>query len=107
VHTQDHETMRGKLDSYCAGSLDDVEWVRVRTHLAECDTCRTELTQPVLWNRASPRRILPPEAIARVDISPTIRRSHRHLPAWPVLAGTSAVVAVVAFGLGYAVGCLW
>lgn len=118
----DHEVVRGKLDSYSSGHLDDVEWVMVRTHLAECKQCSAELTRPVVWHRAAPQRIPPtaasdellatalPQAEKTSAGSPY--RSHAAVlrkptaadspPGWPVVGGAALVTALVAFGLGYA-----
>ncbi|KAA5832585.1 hypothetical protein ABT337_28705 [Saccharopolyspora hirsuta] len=92
VHEGDHTEFRAKLNAYSAGVLDDVEWLVVRTHLAECELCRAELGRPELWNRAAPQRI-----------SPTPQRVNRR-PGWPVVIGAAAVAALIAFGVGYALG---
>ena len=55
----EHDEVRDRLESYAAGLLDGVEWLAVRTHLAECDPCRAELVRPKPWNRAAPQRIAP------------------------------------------------
>jgi hypothetical protein len=102
----EHETIRSKLDFYSAGSLDDVDWLLVRTHLAECDTCRMELGQRAQWNRASPQRILPSQSAD--DIAPVMcwcsGRSGRNPPGWPIVFGVAVVAAMVSFGIGYALG---
>lgn len=90
VHEDEHAEFRAKLNAYSAGSLEDVEWLVMRTHLAECELCRAELGRPELWNRAAPQRIP--------------ARRVRHRPGWPVVAGAAAVAALVAFGVGYALG---
>ncbi|MER5390478.1 hypothetical protein [Saccharopolyspora sp. NPDC002686] len=92
VHDDDHAEFRGKLNAYAAGVLDDVEWLVMRTHLAECDLCRAELGRPKILNRAAPQRI-----------SPAMQRASRR-PGWSIVLGTAAVAGLVAFGLGYAVG---
>ncbi|GAB3275932.1 hypothetical protein GCM10027563_02860 [Parasphingorhabdus pacifica] len=78
-----------KLDLYAAGVLDGVDWLTVRTHLTDCESCQDELGRlPV--GKALPRRI-PPTA-----------RHHDGPPGWPVVVGTSFVAALVAFSVGYA-----
>ncbi|MER7010169.1 hypothetical protein ABT324_01900 [Saccharopolyspora sp. NPDC000359] len=91
MHEVDHAEFRAMLNSYSAGGLDDVEWLVMRTHLAECELCRDELGRPEPVNRAAPRRI-----------PPAPRRRER--PGWPVVVGASAVAALIAFGVGYALG---
>ncbi|MEV0697689.1 zf-HC2 domain-containing protein [Saccharopolyspora sp. NPDC050389] len=93
---QDHADLRAKLNAYSAGVLSDVEWLMVRTHLSECAPCRAELGRPELWNRAAPRWISPP------DSKPARRPQAR--PGWSVVFGFALVTALVAFGVGYALG---
>lgn len=90
VHEGEHTEFRAKLNAYGAGVLDDVEWLVMRTHLADCELCRAELGRPELRNRAAPQRISP--------------RQVNHRPGWPVVAGTATVAALIAFGVGYALG---
>ncbi|SDW79895.1 hypothetical protein SAMN05216215_1005167 [Saccharopolyspora shandongensis] len=93
---QDHADLRAKLNAYSAGVLSDVEWLTVRTHLSECAECRAELGRPELWHRAAPQRISPP------DSKPARWAPTR--PGWSVVFGFALVAALVAFGVGYALG---
>lgn len=91
-----HPEIRDKLESYAAGMLDDVEWLAVRTHIAECAPCHAALFRPEIWSaKPPPRRITPPKR-GRAD------RPDR--PGWPIVFGTALVSALVAFALGYALG---
>ncbi|MEU5848089.1 zf-HC2 domain-containing protein [Saccharopolyspora shandongensis] len=93
---QDHADLRAKLNAYSAGVLSDVEWLMVRTHLSECAECRAELGRPELWNRAAPQRIPPSK--------PPRSRWAQARPGWSVVFGFALVAALVAFGVGYALG---
>jgi predicted anti-sigma-YlaC factor YlaD len=99
VQTQEHKDIREKLDSYCAGSLDGVAWVKVRTHLAGCDSCRAELTQPMRWSRASPRRIQPPGH--RNGGESSMPRPDHGFPRWSTVVSAASLAALVAFSLGH------
>lgn len=83
-----HSHVGDRLDLYAAGALGDVEWLTVRAHLTDCESCQDELTG-LPFNRAMPRRIPPTPVTGRP-------------PGWSVVFGTSFVAALVAFGLGYA-----
>jgi putative zinc finger protein len=101
VHDLDHVDLRAKLNAYSAGALSDVEWLMVRTHLSECEPCRAELGGPEVRNHAAPQWISPTE--------PTPWRTaqahrDRSRPGWSVVIGVALVVALVAFGIGYALG---
>ena len=101
ARNQEHAEVHSRLDAYAEGALEDVEWLRVRTHVAECDSCRADLGRPKLWNRASPQRILPRDEadVARSEIAWVASG-----PGWAFLAGTACVAALVAFGVGFALG---
>lgn len=96
VQDIDHADLRAKLGAYSADALDDVEWLMVRTHLWECAPCRAELGRQELWNRAAPQRISPSKPARTL-------RSHAR-PGWSVVFGLALVAALVAFGVGYALG---
>ncbi|RCW38219.1 putative zinc finger protein [Halopolyspora algeriensis] len=131
MDSTDHEDVRGKLDSYFSGHLDDAEWSVVRAHLAECEECSAELTRPVPWRRAAPQRVAPqdtgdgaltdefpededaggdppddmdPQQPYPDGPPPTVEVIAP--PGWPVVFGTALVAALVAFGLGYAVATI-
>ncbi|QGK71051.1 hypothetical protein GIY23_17350 [Allosaccharopolyspora coralli] len=93
----EHVEIQHKLDAYQQGRLDDVEWVLVRTHVAECDMCRADMDRPKLWNRASPQRILPAGEHEPALTGPAV-------PSWLFVTGTASVAALVAFGIGFALG---
>jgi hypothetical protein len=97
VRATEHEDTRAKLESYTEGTLGDVDWVLVRSHLAECADCRVELDRATTWNRALPQGI-PPGAPDRRG------RWRSEPPGWPIVLGTALVTALVASGVGYAVG---
>jgi anti-sigma factor RsiW len=101
VHDIDHSDLRTKLNAYSEGALSDVEWLMVRTHVSECGPCRAELGRPELWNRAAPQWISPTEPPRWRTV-----RAHRERsrPGWPFVIGVALVVALVAFGIGYALG---
>ncbi|MGP4017893.1 hypothetical protein [Saccharopolyspora sp. 5N708] len=98
-----HAEFRSLLDAYSTGSLSDVEWLTMHTHLSRCDSCRSELRRPELWNRAAPQWISPPPPESTpwrtvpADWTPT-------RPGWPVVFGCALVAALVAFSVGYALG---
>lgn len=94
MRATEHDSIRSKLDSYSTGTLDGVDWVLVRTHLAECADCRVELRRPAPWNRALPQRIPPRDT----------RSARSGKPGWPIVLGTAFVAALVASGVGYALG---
>ncbi|GAA0534687.1 hypothetical protein GCM10011581_08430 [Saccharopolyspora subtropica] len=82
------------LGGYATGALTDVEWLLMYTHLSECRHCRTELGRPDLPNRAAPQVIRPPAP----------GRARQPRPGWSVAVGLALVTALVAFGVGYALG---
>lgn len=91
VQEDDHAEFQAKLGAYSVGALDDVDWLLVRTHVAECERCRAELARPELPHRPARHRAAPaPRAVQR--------------PGWPLVIGTAAVSALIAFGVGYALG---
>ncbi|WP_190821913.1 hypothetical protein [Saccharopolyspora pogona] len=96
VQNIDHADLRAKLGAYSADALGDVEWLMVRTHLWECAPCQAELGRPELWNRAAPQRISPSK--------PSRDRRPQAQPGWSVAFGLALVAALVAFGVGYALG---
>ncbi|QUH04518.1 hypothetical protein HUO13_30420 [Saccharopolyspora erythraea] len=95
----EHEDVRGRLAAYSAGMLDGVEWLTVRTHVAECELCRSELARPVVWNRASPQRILP-AGVVHVAGRPErgAATALRNLPHWAVLFLAALVAGVITYG---------
>lgn len=98
MHYKEHEDIRSKLELYSVGLLNDVDWVRVRTHLSECDRCRLQMTQPTLWNRAGPRQVRQENRGAASSVMPISP------PGWSIVIGTALVAALVASGVGYAIG---
>lgn len=97
MHDTDHGEFQDRLDAYRAGELDDVEWLMMRTHLAECANCQAELRRPQLWNRAAPRRIIADHDIPRQSV-------REAAPRWTVALGVVVVAALVTFSIGYALG---
>ncbi|MBB5155503.1 zf-HC2 domain-containing protein [Saccharopolyspora phatthalungensis] len=97
----DHAGFQAKLNAYSAGMLSDVEWLMVRTHLAECTSCRAELSRPETWNRAAPQWISPSEAGPSRTLC---ARRQCSRPGWAVVFGLAMVAALVAFAVGYALG---
>ncbi|MDI2028531.1 zf-HC2 domain-containing protein [Saccharopolyspora sp. TS4A08] len=93
----DHGEFQRRLDAYAAGELDDVDWLMMRTHLAECAHCRSQLCRPALLNRAAPQRIL-------ADHAPGRRTMRDTAPGWTIVLGVVLVAALVAFSIGYALG---
>ncbi|GAA4828967.1 zf-HC2 domain-containing protein [Saccharopolyspora rosea] len=85
-----HADVQSRLDAYRRGTLGDVEWVLVRTHLAECGRCRAALARPLVPNRAVPRWVSPPPAPAAGGAG------------WSVLLGTTLVAVLVVLGVGVA-----
>lgn len=86
-----HADVQTRLDAYRRGTLGDVEWVLVRTHLAECARCRAALARPLVPNRAVPRWVSPPPA------TPATGGAYRS-----VLLGTTLVAVLVVLGVGVA-----
>ena len=106
MHSEDHDTIREKLDAYSTGALDDMDWVTVRTHLAECDTCETELAQcEAQRDRAHPQRVAPAATARLASVEPERRRPHGNPPGWPIVFGAALAASLVSFGIGYALGC--
>lgn len=97
MHDTDHGEFQSRLNAYAAGELDDVDWLMMRTHLADCGDCQAELRRPQLWNRAAPQRIL-------ADQDATSRSARESAPRWTVILGIVAVATLVAFSVGYALG---
>jgi hypothetical protein len=94
MHDTDHTEFQDLLPSFKSGALDDVEWLMVRTHLAECGQCQAELRRPELLNRAAPKRISPghPRRPARTTA-----------PIWTVALGIALVIALMTCAVVYAV----
>ncbi|SFS36230.1 Putative zinc-finger [Saccharopolyspora flava] len=91
------DEFQSRLDAYAAGELDDVDWLMMRTHLAECAHCQSQLRRPQLWNRAAPQRII-------ADHDTGGRTARETAPGWTILLGVVLVAALVAFSVGYALG---
>ncbi|GAA2779674.1 zf-HC2 domain-containing protein [Saccharopolyspora taberi] len=87
---REHEELRERLRPYADGLLEGVEWLALRTHVAECERCRTDLIRPRPSNRALPQRI------------PPATEAHRaRLPfAWRLLLVTTLVVGALVLGGG-------
>ncbi|MEB3366834.1 zf-HC2 domain-containing protein [Saccharopolyspora mangrovi] len=98
MHDTDHREFQNRLNAYAAGELDDVDWLMMRTHLADCGDCQADLRRPQLWNRAAPQRIL-----ADHDV-PSRSSARESAPRWTVILGIVTVATLVAFGIGYALG---
>lgn len=93
MHDTDHAEFQDLLPDFESGALADVDWLMMRTHLAECAQCRAELRRPELHNRAAPRLISPGQ------------RSHlprETAPAWLIALSTTLVAGLVAFAIAYA-----
>lgn len=93
MHDIDHTEFQDLLPSFKSGALGDVEWLMMRTHLAECAQCQAELRRPELLNRAAPKRIGPehPPRPARTSA-----------PLWTVALGIAVVTTLVAYAIIYA-----
>lgn len=95
----DHGDFQSRLDAYAAGDLDDVGWLMMRTHLAECTDCQADLRRPKLWNRAAPQRVIAGHEVLR-------HQTRETAPGWTVALGIVLVAVLVTFGIGYALGGL-
>ncbi|MFC7340822.1 zf-HC2 domain-containing protein [Saccharopolyspora griseoalba] len=93
MHDTDHTEFQDRLPGFKSGALDDVEWLMVRTHLAECAQCQAEMRRPELLNRAAPKRIDPehPRHPARTTA-----------PLWTLALGVALVVALVTSAVVFA-----
>lgn len=93
MHDTDHAEFQDLLPGFKSGALADVDWLMMRTHLAECVQCCAELRRPELHNRAAPKLISPERRT----------REHREAaPIWLVALGAALVAGLVAFAIVYA-----
>ncbi|MEV4730818.1 zf-HC2 domain-containing protein [Saccharopolyspora sp. NPDC049426] len=99
AHDSEHREFQSRLDAYAVGDLDDVDWLMMRTHLAECADCQADMRRPELWNRAAPQRITADHDVPR-------QRHRETAPGWTLLLGVVLVAALVAFGVGYSWGAI-
>lgn len=104
--TAPHRHVREELGAYVLGALEPAERQAVDAHLADCDTCRDELSRlsnlPGLLNRlsadeASDDRLVPsPDLAPRVVLSAAAEagRLRRHLVWWRAAAASGAAASV-------------
>lgn len=93
---QDGHTAVQDLERYAAGQLDGIEWVTVHAHVQECAECGQVAAQvPQLAGTSGRTRPVSGPEPAPAEVRP---------PGWAVVAGTAAVVALVAFAIGHALG---
>lgn len=90
-----HTTVQD-LERYAAGQLDGIEWVTAHAHVQGCAECEQVVVRAP--------GVLERDGGSRLPSGPEPAPAEVHPPGWAVVAGTAAVVALVAFAVGHALG---
>lgn len=94
MHDTDHTEFQAQLADFKSGALTDVDWLMMRTHVAECPQCQAELRRPELPGRAAPKLI---------KAGPQAPPPRSTAPLGLVILGVVLVVALVTGSVIYAI----